>query len=92
MKTQVHFTIILATIVAMALAYLGGAFVSAQTSPPLTGPRVPTITMAQQAAIEAASSLLLLDGEGDMPTHLPLVLLSMYAEDVSPKGSPMVGG
>jgi hypothetical protein len=74
MRTQVRFAVILATILAMALAYLGGTFVSAQINPLLPGPRAPALTQPQWVALEAASSLLLLEGEGDAPTYLPLVM------------------
>jgi hypothetical protein len=74
MKMQVRFAVILATILAMALAYLGGTFVSAQTSPLLSGPRAPALTQPQWAALQAATFLLLLEGEGDTPTYLPLVM------------------
>lgn len=72
-----RFAVILATILAMALAYLGGTLVSAYTGPPLTSTGASTcciITAAQWVALEAAGSLLLLDGEGDTTTYLPLVL------------------
>ncbi len=74
MKTQVHFASILATILAMTLAYIGGSLVSAQPRPLLTEPHAPTLIEVQWAAPSAASSLLLVDGEDDTITYLPLVL------------------
>ncbi len=74
MKPHLRLAVILATILAMALAYLGGTFVSAQTSPLLMSPGAPAQTTAQRVAIQAANSLLLLDGEDDTSTHLPIVL------------------
>ncbi len=74
MKTQARFAIILATVLAMTLSYLGGMVVSAQFSPAPTGPHAPALTSVQWAALEAATSLLLLDSEGDMEVHLPLII------------------
>ena len=75
MKIQVRSAMILVTVLAMMAAYLGGALVSAQTSPAPVGPQAPTLTNRQWAALEVASVLLLSDdGDGETVVYLPLVL------------------
>ena len=51
MKPHLRLAVILATILAMALAYLGGTFVSAQTSPLLMSPGAPAQTTAQRVRL-----------------------------------------
>lgn len=72
MKTKTRGALILVTVLAMAVAYLGGALVFAQTSSAPAGPRAPALTNAQWAALEAANALLL-DGDDEATTYLPLV-------------------
>ncbi len=72
MKTRMRGALIVATVLVMVLAYLGGALVSAQTSSAPAGPQAPALTNAQWAVLEAANALLL-DGDGETPTYLPLV-------------------
>lgn len=74
MKTRVCVIVILITVLAMALGYLGGSLVSAKTQPSLMEPNAPALTQAQWAALQAVSSLLLLESDGDTTAYLPLVL------------------
>lgn len=74
MKTQLRLLIILATVLAMAVAYVGGMVASAQAQRVRIGPDAAALTNAQWAALEAAN-LLLLD-DSDTAVYLPLLMKS----------------
>ncbi len=72
MKTPVRGVLILVMVLAMVGAYLGG-FVSAQTSSAPAGAHAPALTNVQLAALAAANAVLL-EGDGTVPTYLPIML------------------
>jgi hypothetical protein len=74
MKTLVRGAIVIAIVMAMALAYMGGALVSAHSSSAPAGPNAPAITDQQWAAVEAGIALLLYGESDGGPTFVPLVL------------------
>jgi hypothetical protein len=73
MKSQLCPFVVLAIVLVMAAAYLGGTLVAAQGASAPAGPKAPPFTPQQWAAIEGASALLLFDDDQSMG-YLPLVM------------------
>lgn len=73
MKTKVRIALILATVLVMVLAFMGGSLVSAQISSALADLET-RVTNAQWSALSSTMSLLLFDGFSQKMIYLPLIM------------------